>query len=214
VDRSRDRNGGAADDAQAGLREGIPEIPKLRSRELKVFGTIEVAYHRFLPGEIETLPFKGPVVNLHLSAPHRLVQRQHDLAREGLVATNDAAVTPAGAPGYWRTDAASEDMSMLLEEGFFRRVAQEVDVDPDKIEIVPVFSAPDPQIERIGHSLLSEMETRGLMGGDLYAESQATALTLHLLRNHSSLGRSSGRKLGHEGCPPPGLTPCWRAARP
>jgi hypothetical protein len=60
------------------------------------------------------------------------------------VATNDAAVTPAGVPGYWRTDAASEDMSMLLEEGYIRRVAQEVDLDPGKIEIVPVFSAPDP----------------------------------------------------------------------
>jgi AraC family transcriptional regulator len=198
ADRSRDRNEEAAYDAQAGLREGIPEIPKLRSRELKVFGTIEVAYHRFLPGEIETLPFKGPVVNLHLSAPHHLVQRQHDLAREGLVATNDAAVTPAGVPGYWRTDAASEDMSMLLEEGFIRRVAREVELDPGKIEIVPLFSAPDPQIGRIGLSLLSEIETGGLMGGDLYAESLATMLALHLLRNHSSLERNSRRRLGRK----------------
>jgi hypothetical protein len=164
ADRWRDRNGKAAEAEQAGLREGIPEVPKLRSRELKVFGTIEVAYHQFFPGEIETLPFKGPVVNLHLSAPHRLVQRQHDLACEGLVATNDAAVTPAGVPGYWRTDAASEDMSMLLEEGFIRRVAREANLDLGRIEIVPAFSVPDPQIGRIGLSLLSEMETGGLMG--------------------------------------------------
>ena len=192
------RHGEAEDGARAGLGEGIPKVPKLRSRELKVFGAIEVAYHQFTPGEIETLPFKGPVVNLHLSAPHRLVQRQHDLAREGLVATNDAAITPAGVPGYWRTDAASEDMSMLLEEGFVHRVAREVDVDQDKVELVPLFSAPDPQIERIGLSLLSEMDTGGL-GGDLYAESLATMLTLHLLRNHSSLGHGSRQKVGREG---------------
>ncbi len=86
------------DDARAGLREGIPKTPKLRARELKVFGAIEVAYHQFLPGEIETLPFKGPVVNLHLSAPHRLVQRQDGLNSEGPVATNDAAITPAHTP--------------------------------------------------------------------------------------------------------------------
>jgi AraC family transcriptional regulator len=190
--------GKVADGARAGLGEGIPQVPKLRSRSLKAFGAIEVARHQFLPGEIQTLPFKGPVINLHLSAPHRLVQRQHDLTRDGLVATNDAAVTPAGVPGYWRTDAASEDMSMLLEEGFFRWVAQEAGIDPDRIEVVPVFSAPDPQIERIGLSLLSEMENGGL-GGVLYAESQATVLALHLLRNHSSLGRGSGRKLGSEG---------------
>ncbi len=63
------RNGEAANGVRASLGEGIPEIPKLRSRTLKVFGAIEVAYHQFTPGEIETLPFKGPVVNLHLSAP-------------------------------------------------------------------------------------------------------------------------------------------------
>jgi AraC family transcriptional regulator len=42
------------------------------------------------------------------------------------------------------------------------------------------------------------MENGGL-GGGLYAESLATVLALHLLRNHSSLGRSSRRKLGSEG---------------
>ena len=64
--------------------------------------------------------------------------------------------------------------------------------------MTPLFSAPDPQIERIGLSLLSEMETRGL-GGELYAESLATVLALHLLREHSSLGRGSRQKVGREG---------------
>jgi AraC family transcriptional regulator len=59
---------------------------------------------------------------------------------------------------------------------------------------VPLFSAPEPQIERIGLSFLSEMESGGL-GGELYAESLATMLTLHLLRHHSSLGRRSRRKI-------------------
>ena len=194
ADRSPRRYGEAAGGARTGLGQGIPEIPKLRSRALEVFGTIEVAHHQFLPGEIETLPFKGPVVNLHLSAPHRLVQRQHDLAREGLVATNDAAVTPAGVPGYWRTDAASEDMSMLLEDRFLRSGGHRSRTSiPTGSRSCPLFSAPDPQIERIGLSLLSEMENGGL-GGGLYAESLATVLALHLLRNHSSLGRGSRRK--------------------
>lgn len=197
ADRSQSHYEGTAGGEWSGLREGVPKIPKLRSRALKVFGAIEVAYHQFVPGEIETLPFKGPVVNLHLSAPHRLTQRQNGLAYEGLVATNDVAITPAGTPGYWRTDAASEDMSMLLEDRFIRRMAEEAGADPDKIEVVPIFSAPDPQIERIGLSLLSEMESGGL-GGELFTESLANVLALHLLRNHSSLGAASQRKLGRE----------------
>ncbi len=186
----------AADGAWADLHDGVPKIPKLRSRELKVFGAIEVAYHQFIAGEIETLPFKGPVVNLHLSVPHRLVQRQNGRTHGGLVATNDVAITPAGTPGYWRTDAASEDMSMLLKDSFIRRVAVEAGADPDKIEIVPFFSAPDPQIERVGLSLLSEMESGGL-GGEFYVESLANVLALHLLRHHSSLGGGSGRNAEH-----------------
>jgi hypothetical protein len=83
ADRLTSCHGKPADNEWSGLGEGIPEIPKLRSRTLKVFGTIEVAYHRFTPGEIDTLPFKGPVVNLHLSAPHRLVQRQDGKTRGG-----------------------------------------------------------------------------------------------------------------------------------
>ena len=46
--------------------------------------------------------------------------------------------------------------------------------------------------------MLSEMENGGL-GGALYAESLATVLALHLLRNHSSLGRNSRRGIGSEG---------------
>jgi AraC family transcriptional regulator len=193
ADRPLSCHGKAVDDERSGLREGIPKIPKLRSRDLKVFGAIEIEYHQYLPGEIQTFPFKGPVVNLHLSAPHRMVQRQNGRRRSGLVATKDAAITPADMPGYWRTDAASEDMSMFLEESFIRRVAAEADGEPEGIEVVPLFSTPEPQIERSGLSLLSEIDGGGL-GGELCAESLATVLTLHLLRHHFSLGRRSRRK--------------------
>ena len=190
---SRIRNGRTVDSEPAGLREGIPRIWKVRSRELKVFGAIEVAHHQFLPGEIETLPFKGHVVNLHLSAPHRLVQKQNGRTHEGLIAPNDMTIIPAGTPGYWRTDVSSDDMSMLLEGRFIRRVAVEAGAGHGEIEVVPNFGSPDPQIERIGLSFLSEMTTGGL-GGELFADSLANLLALHLVRQYSSLRGSSMRE--------------------
>ena len=198
VNRSRSRYGHAANGMWVDLRGGTPETPLLRSRELKVFGAIEVAHLRLLPGEVETLPFKGHLVNVHLSAPHRLVQRRNERTHEGLRATGAVDIVTAGTPAYWRMAAASEDISLLLEDRFIQRVAVEAGADPDKIEIVPFFSAPDPQIERVGLSLLSEMETEGL-GGEFYVESLANVLALHLLRHHSSLGGGSGRKSEHEG---------------
>lgn len=196
--RSQDRYGRAADDAWADLRKGRPETPVLRARELKVFGALEVGHLRLLAGEVELLPFNGHLVNVHLSLPHHLVQKRNERTHEGIKIPGAVDVIPTGTPtAYFRMGAASEHMCMLIKDRFVQRVAAEAGADPDKFEIVPFFGAPDPQVERIGMSMLSEMESGGL-GGELYAESLANVLALHVLRSHSSLGRASRRKVGGE----------------
>ena len=62
------------------------------------------------------------------------------------------------------------------------------DADMDPVELVGVLGGRDPEIERIGSSLLSELENDGLFG-DLFADSPATSLAVRLLRDHSPLGR-------------------------
>ncbi len=185
---------GPAGGASVNLHEGCPETPILGAQELKVFGAIEVGHLRLLPGEVELLPYEGHLVNLHLSVPHHLVQRRNERAHEGIKITGAVDVIPAGTPAYFRMGAASEHTCMLLEDRFVRRVAEEAGADPDRFEIAPFFDTPDPHIERVGLSLLSEMESWGL-GGELFAESLATVLALHLVRHHSSLGRRSKRKV-------------------
>nr|MBA2344318.1 helix-turn-helix transcriptional regulator [Rubrobacter sp.] len=198
ANRSRSSSGRAENGEYATTREAAREIPRLQAQNFKVFRMIEVGHQRTLPGESEVLPLKGPAVAMHLNAPHRMLQRRNERTHEGIEATHAVDIVPAGTPSYWHTKTASEDMSMLLEESFFRRVADEAGVDPDRIEVVPLFSTPDPQIERIGLSFLSEMESGGF-GGEIFAESLANLLALHLLRSHSSLGRRSRRRLGSEG---------------
>ena len=184
---------GPAGGASVNLRKGCPETPILGAQELKVFGAIEVGHLRLLAGEVELPPYEGHLVNLHLSVPHHLVQRRNERAHEGIKITGAVDVIPAGTPAYFRMGAASEHTCMLLEDRFVRRVAQEAGADPDRFEIAPFFDAPDAHIERVGLSLLSEMETGGL-GGELFAESLANVLALHLVRHHSSLGRASRRR--------------------
>jgi len=187
-----------AGSASANLRKGRPETPVIGARELKVFDAIEVGYLRLLDGEVELLPFDGHLVNVHLSVPNHVVQRRNERTHEGLRITGAVDVIPAGTPAYFRMGAASENTCMLLTNRFIRRVAQETGADPDAFEVAPFFNTPDPPIERIGMSLLSEMMTRGL-GGELFAESLANVLALHVLRSHSSLGRASRRRVGSEG---------------
>ena len=68
--------------APVDLHEGVPDTG-IRSRELKVFGAIEVAHHRLLPGEVEALPLQvapGQPAPERLVPPNTATQRTH--ARE------------------------------------------------------------------------------------------------------------------------------------
>ena len=55
----------------------------------------------------------------------------------------------------------------------------------------------DPFLEQAGMALLEEIASGG-PAGRLYAESLASVLAVHLLRNHSSLGRGASRSLDPE----------------
>jgi AraC family transcriptional regulator len=180
----------------AGLREALPER-RLAFRELKVFGGVEVARHRFLAGEIGVEPLKGHVVNLHLSGPIRMVTRLDGESWEGSYTRGNVEIFPAGRRIEQVLGEASEDVNVLLEAEFVRRVAADVGADPDRLEILNRFEARDPQIERTMLSFLTELESDGL-GSGLYAEALATALAVHLLREHSSLGERAKRKVGQE----------------
>jgi AraC family transcriptional regulator len=56
----------------------------------------------------------------------------------------------------------------------------------DCVELIPHFAVQDPLIYQIGLALKAELETNGA-SSCLYAESAATFLAVHLLRNYSTL---------------------------
>jgi AraC family transcriptional regulator len=192
------------------MREGVPD-ERVFSRDLKVFGDVEVGHHRFLLGQTAFPPLPGHLVNLHLGAPTRVVTRRDGEGWEGTQPPGVVEVYSAGRATEQEIRDTSEDVSVLLGEGFFRRVAEQVGVDPDRVEVLDRFDARDANTERILLSLLPELGSEGL-GGELYSESLATALAVHLLREHSSLGkrakRRTDRKLRR------GLTPPLAETRP
>ena len=122
----------------------------------------------------------------------------------------DAAIIPAGTPVKFRSREREpqevESLAVRLDPAFLRGIAEDADMDP--VELVGVLGGRNPEIERIGSSLLSELENDGLIG-DLYADSLATALAVRLLRDHSSLGRRAARKVE----PPEGGLPAATVRR-
>jgi len=122
-------------------------------------------------------------------------------AAEYTLFRGQAEIVPEGVPFEQAVGGFSEDMNVLLDGALVRRVAEGLRVDPDCFEVLPCFGIKDPQLERIMLSFLPELRGGGL-GGELYADSLANALAVHLLREHSSLGEKAKRRVARE--PKPG----------
>ena len=87
---------------------------------------------------------------------------------------------------YW-TGAPAINLHLYLFPSFVERVIADLGRDdPTRVAFVPRFNAHDPFLEHLGFLLMAELASGGAQG-NLYAESLATTLVLHLLRTSSTL---------------------------
>jgi AraC family transcriptional regulator len=189
-----------------GMRGHLPD-ERLVSRRMRVFvGGVEVARNRFPAGEYGSPGFAGHFVTVHLNGPVTGAWRPEEGRARGYVeARGDVMVVPAGMAAWQAPHAESEDLNVLISDGFLRRVAAEAGADPDRLEVLHGFCTRDPALKRIGLSFLPEVE-EGSLGGELYGQSLANALAVHLLREHSWLGERTKRRIAREP-KPGGLSP-------
>lgn len=148
---------------------------------------------------VPPLPKHHAIIYLNRQ-PLDLTQRLDGRLRKERVHYGEVAIIPTGPHWEWefKGETKSDMLPLCLEDAFVREVAEKVDVDPDGVEIVPLLGGRDLRIEQIGLLLKAEVEAKGLLGGRLYAESLATALAIHLIRNHSFLGKTVARKAARE----------------
>lgn len=100
------------------------------------------------------------------------------------VACGDISIIPAYVPYQAESYSERKFIILSLEPTQFSRVVCE-SVDPDQVELSPVFSQPDPLIYQIGLALKTQLEADGA-GSRLYAETMANALAVHLLKHYTS----------------------------
>jgi len=74
-------------------------------------------------------------------------------------------------------------LMMRVPDALLRRVAGELGLNPEHIELADRFQMRDPQIEHIGWALKADLDT-GSQSGRLYRESLGTALAARLLQRH------------------------------
>jgi AraC family transcriptional regulator len=123
------------------------------------------------------------VVNLGVPTEIRERRRGH----QGHLGTGNIVILPAGAPTTWHLERHGEvrHLHLYVSSNHLREVAAAADINPDTVELIDALGVADPQIEAVALAYLSELRVEGA-GSQLYVESLANLLTIHLLRRHSS----------------------------
>lgn len=147
--------------------------------------------------DFETPAIPRHVIVVNLGGPFDAEERLR--GREGYMGWGGIVVLPAGTPREWHLERRGEvrHLHLYLDPALVRDVAVGAGLDPEKAELVEALGIREPQIEHAARWLLSELRC-GEVGARIYAESLANVLAVNLLRRHSSLGRSSIRKLEQE----------------
>ena len=194
---TRDGDRAAADDFSQ-----VAPVETVSSSDGRGWRGIREMRFRHITGEIDVPPFSGHAVIVHLGRPVEVGERIGGRLREDHVTRGDVALIPAGVPSRWLwREQEADRLHLYLDPALVGATAAGAGLDPDGVELLGELKARDPFVEQVGLSLLSELEGGGL-AGPLYAEVLAGALSAHLLRRYSSLGRGAA---AHEEERPGGL---------
>jgi len=150
-------------------------------------------------GELYVPPQTHHVVVVHLQDAPRLTQVRSGRYHAAPVHRGDALIVQAGQASFWYREGTCT-LHMALDPHFMRRVTLETcDMDPDRCELLDVFSTRDAILRSLAQLCMTELHT-GATGERLYAESLGNMLVLHLLRTYCT--RSLAPKFWKGGLPP------------
>lgn len=135
-----------------------------------------MAHYRQPPHEIPECSFAQHIISIYVGQPGIKLIVNGDYQRE-YSAKGDIDIFPARQNLTIGWNGESEVIHLYLEPARLASIAYE-SVNPEFIEVVPQFRRFDPLIQHIGLSLKSELESDAV-GSRLYAESMATALSVH-----------------------------------
>jgi AraC family transcriptional regulator len=138
-------------------------------------------------GECQTQSPDEHVICLSLAPrPVRLLQILGGRTSQGLYGKGDISITPAKMSFFGRWDGDDNYLQIRVATQFIHNVATEaLELNADRLEVIPEFRTRDRQIESIGMMLLAELQHNNL-GGRLYIDSLANVLAVHLLRQYTT----------------------------
>lgn|SRR6185503_5511223 len=154
------------------------------------------------PGLVELPGARNTFVSIHLGPSLEVSCTRGGYRHRGTAVHGDIDIIPSGTPSTWEMKERDTVFLMGISPELLRRVAEDLDNDPGRIEIRNRFQVRDIQLESIAWALKTEMEC-GYPSGRVYVDSLAVSVAARLIHCHSSIshdpplhrGRLSGRRL-------------------
>lgn len=119
-----------------------------------------------------------------------LFERHGGQTRTAFLGTETFTLTPAGLERDWYWQDPASILCLELSPSVFNDVVQASDLNSHCLNLIPRFGDLDPQLQRLGRILLSEVQNPGL-ASELYFDSLTQTLVIQLLRRHTTLGLQS-----------------------
>jgi len=144
------------------------------------------------PGVNDAPASRRAVVSLHVGPSVEIGCRRDGVYHRGLGVHGDIDIIPPGTPSRWEINGRDTALLLAVPQSLLELAAQESSDDPANIQIANRFQIRDPQMERIGWAVKSEMEAR-YPSGAIYFEGLAMSLATSLVQRHSSLAGETPR---------------------
>ena len=104
----------------------------------------------------------------------------------------DIDIVPAGLDGEWEDDADCTILRLWVSPALLRKAAEDLEIDPDRVRLIPRFQCRDSRIEYIAKALAEP--ARQTPTDRLVAEGLGSALAVRLIDGHARLAAISARQ--------------------
>lgn len=132
---------------------------------------------------------------LHLDGKIRLERQFEGRRANGTSWKGGLCLMPRNSEQTYYWSGHATVLHIGLSADLMAEVAGEMGAgDPGRVRLRERFNFRDPLVENIGYVLLNEIQAGA--GGSFYADSLATSLTAHLVKNYSSLAQPRDIRVG------------------
>lgn len=161
-----------------------PESVRMSSRQLG-WRPLNIERREIEPGD-DSYPegFSEHLIFVSLADGHAIRESGGEITDKNFEAGH-VSIHPGNKPVRWVWDTRLSFTALALEPAYLEQVARDIfSLDPAQVELLTVENRRDPVITAIAGNLMGEV-MNGDAGSRLFAESLASVLAVHLLRNYT-----------------------------